>query len=123
MSRPIRAVIDLNALRHNLGVVRRFAPAARVLGVVKANAYGHGVLRVARALAQAGVDGFALLELDAAVALREAGVTQRIVLLEGFLSLTNWPCWRGMASTAQYITLHKFRCWRMRLLVRRSTCC
>jgi alanine racemase len=84
LSRPIRAVIDLNALRHNLGVVRRFAPAARVLGVVKANAYGHGVLRVARALAQAGVDGFALLELDAAVALREAGVTQRIVLLEGF---------------------------------------
>lgn len=84
MSRPIAATIDLSALRHNLGVVRRCAPASRVFAVVKANAYGHGVARVARLLAAAGVDGFALLELDAAVALREAGHTQRIVLLEGF---------------------------------------
>jgi alanine racemase len=84
LSRPITATIDLSALRHNLGVVRQHAKQSRVMAVVKANAYGHGVTRVARALADAGVDGFALLELDAAVALRQAGFKQRIVLLEGF---------------------------------------
>ncbi len=83
MPRPLTAVIDLSALRHNLGVVRQHAGQSRVLAVVKANAYGHGVMRVARVLADAGVDGFALLELDAAIALREAGYQQRIVLLEG----------------------------------------
>jgi len=76
--------MDLAALRHNLGVVRQYATQSRVMAVVKANAYGHGVMRVARVLAQAGVEGFALLELDAAVALREAGYAQHIVLLEGF---------------------------------------
>jgi alanine racemase len=86
LSRPIQAVIDLSALRHNLGVVRAHAKQSRVLAVVKANAYGHGVTRVARALADAGVDGFALLELDAAIALREAGLKQRMVLLEGFFA-------------------------------------
>ncbi len=84
MSRPIAATIDLAALRHNLGVVRLHAKQSRVLAVLKANAYGHGVMPVARALADAGVDGFALLELDAAIALRDAGYQQRIVLLEGF---------------------------------------
>jgi alanine racemase len=61
------------------------------MAVVKANAYGHGVLRVARTLADAGVEGIALLELDAAVALREAGFTQRIVLLEGFFDAAELP--------------------------------
>jgi alanine racemase len=84
LSRPIVATVDLSALRHNLAVVRKHAPQSSVLAVVKANAYGHGVMRVARALADAGVDGFALLELDTAIALREAGYTQRLVLLEGF---------------------------------------
>ena len=81
--------MDLSALRHNLGVVRRHAPQSRVLAVVKANAYGHGVARAARALADA--DGFALLELDAALALREAGYQQRIVLLEGFFDAAELP--------------------------------
>ena len=80
--RPLTAVIDLGALRHNLDVARRHAPHSRVLAVVKANAYGHGIERAARALADA--DGFSLLELDAAVALRETGFAGRIVLLEGF---------------------------------------
>jgi alanine racemase len=87
MYRPITATIDLSALRHNLGVVRQHAKQSRVLAVIKANAYGHGVMRVARTLADAGVDGFALLELDAAIALREAGFKQRIVLLEGFFGV------------------------------------
>ena len=81
----------MTALRHNLGVVRRCAPSSRVLAVVKAAAYGHGALRVARALADAGVDGFGLLELDTAVRLREAGIQQRIVLLEGFFDANELP--------------------------------
>ena len=81
MPRPIRAVIDLAALSHNLGVVRRIAPRSRVWAVVKANAYGHGLLRAASALRAA--DGFALLDLDEAARLREAGFAHPILLLEG----------------------------------------
>jgi alanine racemase len=54
------------------------------MAVIKANAYGHGLLRAARALAAA--DGFALLELDDAIRLRDAGYRQPIVLLEGFFA-------------------------------------
>ncbi len=82
MARPLFATIHLAALKHNLAAVRSHAPASRVLAIIKANAYGHGLVRAAAALA--GADGFGLLELEAAVALREAGVRQRIVLLEGF---------------------------------------
>ena len=87
--RPITATIDLTALRHNYRAARRSAPNARALAVLKANAYGHGVGRAARALADA--DGFALVELDAAVRLREAGYSQRIVLLEGFFEARELP--------------------------------
>ena len=84
--RPIKASIDLAALRHNLGVVRRCAPHSRVFAVIKANAYGHGVARAARALG--GADGIALLEIDAAVALRDSGYRRRLVLLEGLFDVT-----------------------------------
>lgn len=82
MPRPITATIDLAALTHNLGVARAHAPHAKIFAVIKANAYGHGLLRAANALRAA--DGFAVLEFDAAIRLRDAGYTQRIVLLEGF---------------------------------------
>src|SRR5690606_20701184 len=71
MSRDTRALIDLAALRHNLEVARRSAPGSRIMAVVKANAYGHGLLPAARALAAA--DGFAVSSLAEAVPLREAG--------------------------------------------------
>ena len=87
--RPLFATIDSAALRHNLSVVRRHAARSRVLAVVKANAYGHGLMRSAAALS--GADGFALLELDDAVRLREAGVKQRVVLLEGFFDAGELP--------------------------------
>jgi alanine racemase len=87
--RPLFATIDSAALKHNYAVVRRHAPRSRVLAVIKANAYGHGLLRTATALPEA--DGFALLELDEAVRLREAGFKQRIVLLEGFFDAGELP--------------------------------
>jgi len=87
--RPLFATIHSAALKHNLEVVRRQAPRSQVLAVIKANAYGHGRLRAASALAAAG--GFGLLELEAAVELRESGFRQRIVLLEGFFEPSELP--------------------------------
>ena len=78
-------MINLAALTHNLNVVRRCAPHSRIFAVVKANAYGHGVARAARALA--GADGNALLELDAAVRLRDGGYRRRLALLEGLFDV------------------------------------
>lgn len=80
MSRPIQARIDLNALECNLHVARR-ATKARIMAAIKANAYGHGLLRVAEGLQQA--DGFAVLDIGDAVRLREAGFRQTMLLLEG----------------------------------------
>jgi alanine racemase len=81
MPRPILATFDRAALAANLVRLQSAAPTARVWAVVKANAYGHGLARAAAALAAA--DGFALLELDAAVRLRDLGASQPLLLLEG----------------------------------------
>jgi alanine racemase len=77
----IRAVVDAAALRHNLGQARRAAPDSRVMAVIKANAYGHGLVPAAKALAEA--DGFAVARLAEGLALRAAGLGNRILLLEG----------------------------------------
>jgi alanine racemase len=82
MARPLVAQINLAALEANLAVARARAPGTQLLAVVKANAYGHGLERVLPALEEA--DGLALVELDAAVRLRDAHYTRRILLLEGF---------------------------------------
>jgi alanine racemase len=78
------ARIDGDALRHNLAVVRRFAPHSRVLAVIKANAYGHGLIPVARALQAA--DALGVARLGEGLSLREAGIDSDIVLLEGVFS-------------------------------------
>jgi alanine racemase len=90
MPRPIRATIDLAALRHNFDVARRHAGAARLWAVVKANAYGHGLERVVHALGDRA-DGFALIEPECAVRLREAGIAQPILMLEGFYAADELP--------------------------------
>ena len=79
-SAPV-VTVDAAALRNNLAVVRRFAPGARVIAAVKANAYGHGLVYAARALAAA--DAFAVARVEEALALREAGLSHPIVVLEG----------------------------------------
>ena len=77
------AYVDSAALAHNLGVARgRAAPASRVLAVVKADAYGHGMVRAARAFAAA--DGFAVARTEEALALRRAGVAGTLLVLGGF---------------------------------------
>ncbi|MGB7991447.1 MAG: alanine racemase [Candidatus Methylophosphatis roskildensis] len=82
MPRPISATIDLASLRNNLAAARSHAGGARVWCVVKANAYGHGIGNAATAWRDTA-DGFALLDLDEAVRLRESGIRQPILLLEG----------------------------------------
>ncbi len=79
--RLIRARIDTAALRHNLGTMRAYAPRAKVMAVIKANAYGHGL--VSSALALADADALAVARLEEGIALRSAGVRAPIVLLEG----------------------------------------
>ncbi len=81
MPRPILATIHTEALRHNLARMRRAAGDARVWGIVKANAYGHGIERVFDGLR--GVDGFALLDLREAERVRALGWRGPILLLEG----------------------------------------
>ena len=81
MPRPIEALIHTQALAHNLRRARSAAPDARVWAVVKANAYGHGIARAYAGLQ--ATDGFALLDLDEAQALRELGWRGPILLLEG----------------------------------------
>ena len=83
---PIRAVIDLEALRANLRCVRALAPRSPVMAVIKANAYGHGALRVAAALETVLVDAYAVARLDEALQLRAAGIQRPILLLEGVVS-------------------------------------
>jgi alanine racemase len=77
----VSVTIDTAALRHNLQVIRRFAPKSRIIAVIKANAYGHGLVAVARALDAA--DAFAVARISEALVLREAGVKTPILLLEG----------------------------------------
>ena len=82
MSRPLRAEIRVAALRHNLQRVRESAPSSRVIAVVKANGYGHGMQIVSHALNDA--DAFAVASIDEAINLRESGIHQPILLLEGY---------------------------------------
>jgi len=81
MSRPARITINLAALRHNLRQIRQMAPGSAVLAMVKSNAYGHGLERIALALPDA--EAFGVASLEEGLHLRYAGITQPIVLMEG----------------------------------------
>jgi len=89
MARPLYAQVNLAALRGNLARVRDLAPGAQVLAVVKANAYGHGLLRVLPALEDA--DGLALVESEMAFLLRDQRYSRRILMIEGFFSASELP--------------------------------
>lgn len=81
--RPTRAEIDLAALAHNLGVVRTHAGDVPVYAVVKADAYGHGLLPVAHRLTEEGVDGFCVALAEEGLRLRAAGINAPIIVLNG----------------------------------------
>ncbi len=94
MARPTSATIHTDALRHNLARMRALAPDSRVMAVVKADGYGHGLERVARALADA--DAFGVAALSDAERLRALGLAQPVVLLSGFDSPDDLPRLRAL---------------------------
>ena len=102
MARPLFAQINVAALAANVARARELAPNAQILAVVKADAYGHGLMRVLPGLEQA--DGLALLELNAAVALREQHYSRRILLLEGFFEESELP---EIAQRRLAIAIHR----------------
>jgi len=80
--RPTKAIVRLGAIADNLETARRFAPESKIMAVVKANAYGHGAIEVARAL-QDSVPAFAVAFFEEAVQLRDAGINRPILVLQG----------------------------------------
>jgi alanine racemase len=81
MSRPAEVVVNLSALRHNFNRIRTLAPDSQIMAIVKADAYGHGIARIAQSLEHA--DAFGVACLEEAIELRQANIKQRINLLEG----------------------------------------
>ena len=84
MIKAAEALIDLTALKRNLKVVKQQAPHSKVVAVLKADAYGHGLLRIAQALAEA--DGLAVARLHEAIELRDAGITQPIMIFSALFN-------------------------------------
>jgi alanine racemase len=83
-TRAAHAIIDRAAAGRNLERIKSVVPDAKVMAVIKANAYGHGMLRMAQSLTNA--DAFAVARTDEGLSLRQCGVPQRIVVLQGFIS-------------------------------------
>ena len=81
MSRPAKVVISLSALRYNFSRIRVLAPDSKIMAIVKADAYGHGLAHIAQSLDHA--DAFGVACLEEARELRQANIKQRINLLEG----------------------------------------
>lgn len=102
--RPTQAIINLAALRHNVTRIKHYAPASKILAIVKANGYGHGSVTVAQAIADT-VHGFGVACLAEALTLRQAGIKQRIVILEGFFKPQELPL---IAEQEIDIVVHNF---------------
>src|ERR1700730_13523432 len=81
VSHPV-AHIDLSALRQNLDCIKAFAPTSAVMAMIKANGYGHGLLRVAAALSKA--DYFGVARLEEALLLCQHHIPQPVVVMKGF---------------------------------------
>ncbi|MEE9452575.1 MAG: alanine racemase [Gammaproteobacteria bacterium] len=90
MSRPSKIHIDVNALIHNFGCVRQLAPQSKILAIVKADAYGHGLKKIVIA-AQSLCDAFGVCCLEEAIMIRDLGINTPIVLLEGFYHADELP--------------------------------
>ena len=98
-------VINRRALRHNLQRLRELAPASKLVAVVKANAYGHGLLETARTLTDA--DAFGVARLEEALRLRAGGIAQPILLLEGFFAAEDLAVSAAVHSPEQLAALEQ----------------
>lgn len=90
MSRPLIIEIDLSAVLHNLQQVRRLAPQSKVVACIKGNAYGHGMLEVAKTLESGGAEALCVSGINEAITLRNAGIRLPILLLHGCFYSQEW---------------------------------
>lgn len=107
MARPIRALLSAEALRHNFARVRHFAPDARVMAIVKADAYGHGLVWVSRVLSEA--DGYGVASVDEGLTLRANGIRKPVCLLEGFFDVEELPA--ILKAGLSPVIHHKSQLW------------
>ena len=110
MSRPAVAHIRLDAFRHNYRVSKQ-RHGGKALAVIKANAYGHGAVQCAQAIADEA-DGFAVACLEEALQLRQAGIKNPILLLEGFFEATELP---EIVANDLWIVVHAE--WQVEILL------
>jgi len=116
MSRKVRADVDLNAIRHNYRLACAQAPEANAVAIVKANAYGHGAVVVARAL-EPEVPAFGVACIEEALELRAAGIQKPIMLLEGCFDEAELPLvdarqlWPAVHSEHQVHALEQAKSW------------
>ena len=96
--RPTVIDVDLDALRRNIEGVRARVGEARIMGTVKANAYGHGLVRTATEMLRSGVDELGVAFLEEGIELRRAGVTAPILVLGGIIG--NQISHRGFKGTS-----------------------
>jgi alanine racemase len=104
MFRPTKAFINVNAIRHNFHLIKRAAQTSKIFAVIKADGYGHGMIRVAQQLSDA--DGFAVSSIDEALELRSKGFLHRILLLEGIFDRVELPL---VLSNRFDIVIHNFQ--------------
>ncbi|KDE38924.1 Alanine racemase [Nitrincola lacisaponensis] len=113
MARNLIADVDLSAIRHNYCLARAQAAHAHAVAIIKADAYGHGAVRVARAL-ETEADAFGVAAIEEALELREGGITRPILLLEGFFEaeelelICQHQLWTAMHSLEQLALLERF---------------
>lgn len=110
MSRPATAHIRLDAFRHNYRVAKN-QHSGKALAVIKANAYGHGAVKCAQAIATEA-DGFAVACLEEALELRQAGIKNPILLLEGFFEAIELP---EIVANDLWIVVHAQ--WQLDILI------
>ena len=103
MGRPTKFVIDNKALEYNISLAKKLAGNSRVMGVVKADAYGHGVGRTMQSLHK--LDALALLELEKALELRASGYKKPILLLEGYFDEKQLEIF---SEASLYAVIHKY---------------
>lgn len=90
MARPAYACVNLDAIIHNYLLSKQLSVGGQSVAIIKGNAYGHGAVRVAQALAPLA-DAFGVACIEEALELREAGISTPILLLEGFFSAEELP--------------------------------
>lgn len=113
MARNLIAQVDLSAIRHNYQLARAQAPQARAVAIIKADAYGHGAIQVARSL-ESEADAFGVAAIEEALELRDAGITRPVLLLEGFFETEELPLiqqhklWTALHSIEQLEKLEAY---------------